>query len=134
MRYDMKKLVAVLAVLTMLAGCGSKVELIPHQEAHAYDQDTKFSIQEESDGFMLTVDCSRSSVLPKLIPFGWYITGPGKRECKTKLISIARDLSDKHGRKIKPIDEESITVALTHTGATDDANQYFHAQYKVEWE
>jgi predicted small lipoprotein YifL len=129
----MKKLVAVLAVLTMLAGCGSKVELIPHQEAHAYDKDTNFSIQEESDGFMLTVDYGKPAELRWLQP-GLGLTGPGTRECKAKLISIARELSDKAGRKIKPINEESITVSLTHTGATDDANQYFHAQVKVAWE
>ena len=129
----MKKLVAVLAVAAMLAGCAAKLEKIPKQEAHTHDKDTNFMIQEESDGFMLTVDYGKPAELRWLSP-GLGLTGPGTRECKAKLISIARDLSDKAGRKIKPINEESITVSKTRSDATDDVNQYFHAQYKVEWE
>jgi len=119
----MKKLVAVLAALAMLAGCAAKLEKIPMQEAHTYDNDTNFMIQEESDGFILTVDSSAQG--------GFYFWGIGlnagaARQCKSQIISIARELSDKTGRKIKPVNEESITIS-TDTG-------YCHAQAKVVWE
>ena len=133
----MKKLTAVLFILAMLAGCTSMPPEripIPHQEAYTYDQNTRFAIKEESDGFFLTVDYARH---PRSSDWG----GPAgllhtvnknrfiNKECKSQFTAIARDLSDKTGRKIRPINEESINVDMWEVG-------YWacQAQGKVEWE
>ena len=125
----MKKLSAVLVLVAMLAGC-SKRETIPPQEVLRYDNETKFAVEEVSDGFTLTVDYTVVQTFPMF-------SASFVRECKSKLTSIAQELSDKTGRKIKPINEESIKVSggsrtppvLTFRGTID-----CHAQYKVLWE
>ena len=116
----MKKLTTVLFVVTMLAGCAAKLEKIPLQETHSYDKDTKFAIKEEGDGFFLTMDYVRSR---RFLEFD----AAYSKACKSQLTSIARELSDKTGRKIKPVNEESIKVSMN-----DDTS--CHAQVKVEWE
>ena len=98
-------------------------------EAHSYDKDITFSIEEENDGFVLGVVCSK-----KISP---WVTEAASRECKSQLISIVQELSDKTGRKIKPVNEESIKASgssrtppvVTIRGAID-----CHAQAKVLWE
>ena len=117
----MNKFAAVLFIVVMLAGCtSSPIKKIPHQEAYTYDQYTRFAIKEESDGFFLTVDYSR--------PMRFFDRSY-KKDCISQFIAVARDLSDKSGRKIRPVNEESFNVYL---GGED----YIacHAQAKVEWE
>ena len=121
----MKKLTVVLGVVAMLAGCAVPQQ-IPLQEAYSYDKDTKFAINEESDGFVLTVDYARQQFIAMK-------TEAGVRECKSKLASIARELSDKTGRKMKPINEERITLFMSPDNRRGN-DTYCHAQYKVEWE
>ena len=57
---------------------------------------TSFAMQEESDGFMLTVDYAKE---PSFLELNSAIA----KQCKSQLTSIARELSDKTGRKIKPV-------------------------------
>ena len=120
----MKKLTVVFAVAAMLAGCAAKLEKIPMQESHTYDKDTNFAFKEESDGFLLTVD---DRLTTGIYPWGIGLNAAVTSKCKSQVISIARELSDKTGRKIKPVNEESITIST-------DAEGYCHAQAKVEWE
>ena len=122
----MKNLTAVLVVLAMLAGCASKREYIPQQEAYSYDKNTSFAMQEESDGFMLTVDYAKE---PSFLEFHSAIA----KQCKSQLTSIARELSDKTGRKIKPVNEERITISVGDDD-NDARKVHCHAQVKVEWE
>jgi len=118
----MKKITAVLFIVALLAGC-AKAPTIPLQEVHHYDKDTNFAIKEENDGFMLTVGYHLHK---GFFPWGIGLKAAVTRECKSQFISIARALSDKTGRKIKPVNEENITII--------SEDNYCHAQYKVEWE
>jgi len=128
----MKKLAVVLVVAAMLAGCATKTqEKISRQDEHSYDKNTNFAIKEESDGFMLTVDYSSDK---------FFLWGIGQettvtKECKAQLASIAKQLADKTGRKIKPVNEEQITTTMGQ-GYDSKAKPrpYCHAQYKVMWE
>ena len=124
MGYGMKILVAVLAVVAMLAGCAKEVPTIPHKEVHSYDKDTNFAIKEDRGGFMLTVDYYNDQTS---FFFDIGVSGATNSKCQSKLISIARDLSDKTGRKIKPVNPEGIKISISDSRAC-------HAQYKVEWE
>ena len=122
----MKKLTAVLFFFALLAGCAEKkVDRIPRHEENSYDQYTKFAFKEESDGFMLTVDYSNWETTSFFFDIG--VKGATISNCQSKLTSIARELSDKTGRKIKPINPERIIIS-------DSDTRYCHAQYKVEWE
>ena len=119
----MKKITVIFAVIAMLVGCTAPAKFTSQETLH-YDKDTRYVIEDVSDGFILSVNYSRYQFIPE--------SESVARACKSQLTSIAWERSDQTGRKIKPVNEQRIKISMGRNGLTGITS--CHAQVKVEWE
>lgn len=75
-----------------------------------YDRDTEYEISERSDGFSLAINYSRYQFIPE--------SSAVAQACKSALTSLAHELADRKGKKIKPIEEQRIRLSFGRNGFT----------------
>lgn len=75
-----------------------------------YDKDTEYRTDDRPGGFTLTIYYSRYQFIPESDALAV--------ACKQALTSLAHDLAEKQGRKIKPIDEQRIKISFGRNGVT----------------
>lgn len=76
------------------------------------------------NGFDLTVNYSRYQFIPE--------SSAVAVACKSALTSLAHELADKKGRKIKPLNEQRIRISMGRNGLTGITS--CSAQAVAEWE
>lgn len=89
-----------------------------------YDKDTEYSMSDRVNGFDLTVNYSRYQFIPE--------SSAVAVACKSALTSLAHELADKKGRKIKPLNEQRIRISMGRNGLTGITS--CSAQAVAEWE
>lgn len=100
------KLLTIL-ILCLLTACATPVSHtnIP---LSTYDKDTEYGVEENPNGFALTVYYSRYQFIPESDALA--------TACKSALTSIAWEISDKKGKKIEQINEQRIRISLGRNG------------------
>jgi hypothetical protein len=93
----------------LLASCATPVSHT-NVPLSTYDKDTEFAIEEREDGFGLTVYYSRYQFIPE--------SGAVAIACKSALTSIAWEVSDSRGKRIKPVNEQRIRISMGRNGLT----------------
>jgi hypothetical protein len=88
-----------------------------------YDRDTEYSITDRPDGFALAINYSRYQFIPESTAVA--------QACKSALTSLAHELADRKGKKLKPIDEQRIRLSLGRNGLTGITS--CSASAVVEW-
>jgi hypothetical protein len=119
----MRNIFWILALVVGLMGCTTPAQFT-HQGMLPYDNHTGYVVENTDDGFLLTVNYSRYQFWPE--------SSAAAVACRSRLTSIAWELADKTGKKIKPINEQRIRISMGRnewTGITS-----CQAQAKVEWE
>lgn len=89
--------------LFLLAGCATPVghTNIP---LSTYDKNTEYGIQDNADGFAITVYYSRYQMMPE--------SDAVATACKSQLTAIAYEYADNIGREIEHINEQRIRISL----------------------
>ena len=94
---------------TVLASCAT-----PIQQSSAsmtvYDRDTEYAVTDRADGFAIVINYSRYQFIPE--------SSAVAQACKSALTSLAHDLADRKGKKLKPIDEQRIRLSFGRNGLT----------------
>lgn len=103
------KLLSIAATLLIVTGCAAPVSHtnIP---LSTYDKDTEYGIEDNNNGFGITIFYSRYQFVPE--------SGAVASACKSQLTSIAWEHSDKVGKVIEPINEQRIRVSMGRNGLT----------------
>lgn len=104
----MKSIFLVVSLL-LLTACASPVSHINIPLA-TYDKDTKYGIEEWSNGFAITVYYSRYQFIPE--------SDVVATACKSALTSIAWEGAEKKGQQIEPINEQRIRISMGRNGFT----------------
>lgn len=100
---------ALTAVLA--AGCATPPD--PYHPLHVRaprDAKGEFHIEESPRGFTILVEYARHQARPD--------GGAVARACRTALVGIAREMAEVRGRVIKPIDENTVAVAIRRNETT----------------
>ena len=107
----------------MVAGCTTPVAYNtgPMQRL---DKDTEYSVEERPNGFQLAVNYSAYTFLAE--------SSAMLTTCKQAITSVAYDVAEKRGRRIKPINEQRIRTSLGYNGITGVSA--CSATAPVEWE
>ncbi len=94
-------------LLSLLTACATPVSHtnIP---LSTYDKDTEYGVEENNNGFALTVYYSRYQFIPESDALA--------TACRSALTSIAWEISDKKGKKIEPLNEQRIRISLGRNG------------------
>ncbi len=94
-------------LLAFLVGCATPVShtSIP---LSTYDKDTKYGIEDRSDGFGIAVYYSRYQFIPE--------SDAVATACKSVLTSIAWESAEKQGKKIDPLNEQRIKISMGRNG------------------
>jgi len=101
----------VIAVLiaAALAACATPIQQSSGGMA-TYDRDTEYSLTERADGFSLAINYSRYQFIPESTAVA--------QACKSTLTSLAHELADRRGKKLKPLDEQRIRLSFGRNGLT----------------
>ncbi|MHC4173936.1 MAG: hypothetical protein ACYST5_13490 [Planctomycetota bacterium] len=75
-----------------------------------YDHNTEYRIEEREGGFALTVYYRRYQFIPE--------SDSVATACKSNLTSIAYEIAEERGKKIKPINEQRIKLSMGRNGLT----------------
>ena len=116
----MVKLVLFVYVIFSLSGCATSVGNM-YSPLASYDKDTKYGIEYNEEGFSIIISYSR--VIPD---YNVVAT-----DCKSQLTAIAWEHSEKIGKEIEPINEQSIRIVMDQdflSGLTS-----CQAKAKVKW-
>ena len=91
----------------MTAGCATPVK---HTSIglSTYDKDTEYGFVDRQDGFEITVYYTRYQFIPE--------SDAVALACKSALTSLAWELADKKGKKIKPVNEQRIRISMGRNG------------------
>lgn len=91
----------------MTAGCATPVK---HTiiGLSTYDKDTEYGFVDRQDGFEITVYYTRYQFIPE--------SDAVALACKSALTSLAWELADKKGKKIKPVNEQRIRISMGRNG------------------
>lgn len=102
----MKKGLILIGAL-LLTGCATPVSHtnIP---LSTYDKDTEYGIEEQVDGFGITVYYSRYQFIPE--------SQAVETACRSMLTSIAYEHAENKGKEIDPINEQRIRVSMGRNG------------------
>ena len=112
----------VFSILFLLAACTTPVSHTASQMT-TYDKDTEYVIDERLDGFALTITYSRYQFIPE--------SGSLTSACKSVLTALAWEISEKKGRKIRPLNEQRVRLSLGRNGLTGITS--CQANAIVEW-
>ncbi len=96
-----------LVIVFSLSNCASP-EIHTDVVLANYDSDTKYGIEDRSDGFRITVYYSRYQFIPE--------SDGVATACKNQLTAIAWEYSDKQGKVIEPINEQRIRISMGRNG------------------
>jgi len=109
-------------LLVMVAGCATPVS---HTNAplSTYDKDTEYAITDSPRGYSITVYYSRYQFFPESDALA--------AACKSQLMAIAWEYSDKAGREIKPINEQRIRLSMGRNGLSGITSCQAHGV--AEW-
>jgi hypothetical protein len=104
----MKNITFIMLTL-WLSGCATPVSHtnIP---LSTYDKDTEYGIEDRENGFGITIYYSRYQFIPESDAIAL--------ACKSQLMSIAWDYSEKKGLEIEPINEQRIRISMGRNGLT----------------
>jgi len=91
----------------LIVGCSSPMRLSKVPLAK-YDKYTKYGVKERADGFEITVFYSKYQFIPE--------SSVIVSASKTTATSIAYEVAETKGRKIKPINEQRIKVSTGRNG------------------
>lgn len=105
----MPTLFATILVSVLAAGCATPATYTD-RPGTVYDKDTSYVLEDQPDGFVLTVDYARYQFIPE--------SGAVQTSCKSQLTSLAHELADKRGRKIQPVDEQRVKISMGRNGVT----------------
>lgn len=94
-------------LLLLLTGCATPVGHT-NMPLSTYDKNTEYGIQDNADGFAITVYYSRYQFLPE--------SDAVALACKSQLTAIAYEYADSVGRNIDPINEQRIRISLGRNG------------------
>jgi len=118
----MRKRFTILAALA-LAGCANAVK---HSGVNLtpYDQNTDYGIEARADGFAISIYYARYQFIPE--------SNAVAMACKQALTSIAHEQAEKQGRKIEPIDEQTIRLSMGRNGLSGitSCSAYAPAKWK----
>ena len=99
----------ILATCALVTSCAT-----PIQQGSAnmtvYDRDTEYELTERPGGFALAINYSRYQFIPE--------SSAVAQACKSALTSLAHDLAERKGRRIKPIDEQRVRLSFGRNGFT----------------
>lgn len=112
----------LLAAGLALTSCATPVGYT-NQPMMSYDKDTEYRTDDIPDGFALTIYYSRYQFIPE--------TSATATACKQALTSLAYDLAERRGRKIKPVNEQRIKMSFGRNGVTGITS--CSATAPVEW-
>ncbi|QYK07582.1 hypothetical protein [Shewanella mangrovisoli] len=97
----------VLVMVFSLSNCATP-EVHTDVALVSYDSDTKYGVEDRSDGFQITVYYSRYQFIPE--------SDAVATACKSQLTAIAWEYSDKQGKEIEPINEQRIRISMGRNG------------------
>lgn len=99
----------VLITLLAMSACATPVSHtnIP---LSTYDKNTEFAIQDNPNGFGITVYYSRYQFIPE--------SDAVATACKSQLTAIAHEHADSVGRPIKNLNEQRIRISMGRNGLT----------------
>ena len=98
-----------LLTLAYLMGCTTPAKLTS-AAMKKYDRDTKYAIEEQTDGFVITINYERYQMIPE--------TGALMTACKSSLNSLAHEHARQISRDIQPIDEQMMRISTGRIGLT----------------
>ena len=107
----------------LLIGCATPVRHINIPLA-SYDKNTKYGVEDNSDGFNITVFYSRYQFIPE--------SDAVATACKSILTSIAWEIAEKKEKKILPINEQIIRLSMGRNGLTGITS--CQASVVVQWD
>ncbi len=90
-------------ILLLLSACATPVGYT-NMPLATYDKNTEYGIQDNMDGFAITVYYSRYQFLPE--------SDSVATACKSQLTAIAYEYADNIGREIEHINEQRIRISL----------------------
>lgn len=111
-----------LSILVALTACSTPAQLTT-KEFQTYDKDTKYAVENKSNGFLLTIAYSKYQMIPESQAL--------LKNCKSAFTSIAWGIADKKERKIKMINEQRIRLTTGRNIVTGIGT--CEAQAFVEW-
>lgn len=100
---------AILVAMLALAGCSTPVQYTDKPMAQL-NKDTTYRVDDRPGGFTVTVSYSSYTFMAEPAAIA--------STCKQTLTSLAHDLAEKQGRRIKPIDEQRIKISTGYNGIT----------------
>ncbi|MCP4669169.1 MAG: hypothetical protein GY849_22770 [Deltaproteobacteria bacterium] len=116
-----KSILLIVCSLVVLGGCATAKQQSDMPLTN-YDQDTKYGIRENKSGFEIEIYYSRFQFFPE--------SDAVATACKSQLLAIAWDYSDKAGKEIKPINEQRIRISMGRNGFTGITSCRAHAVAK----
>ena len=103
------RLITILIWSLMLKGCATPVSHT-NVPLSTYDKDTEYGVEENANGFGLTVYYSRYQFIPESAALA--------TACKSALTAIAWEHAERKGKKIHPINEQRIRISMGRNGIT----------------
>jgi hypothetical protein len=113
----------VLVLFLLLSGCATPIGYtnLPMQ---TYDKDTEYRTDDTPNGFTLTIYYSRYQFIPESSALA--------TACRQSLTSIAFEVAERRGRKIKRVEEQRIKMSFGRNGLSGITS--CSATAPVEWE
>ncbi len=96
-----------LVILIVVAGCATPVNYA-NQPLSTYDKDTEYAVENQPDGFSITVYYSRYQMIPE--------SQAVLAACKSNLMALAWEIADRKSKKIQPINEQRIKISMGRNG------------------
>jgi hypothetical protein len=119
----MKKYLIYVIFLMLAVSC-TTTGILTKTPLTKYNKDIKYGIEERPNGFAITLYYSRYQFIPESSALA--------TACKSSLTSIAWDIAEMKGKKIKPINEQRIKLSMGRNGLTGITSCI--AMAIVEWE
>ncbi len=112
-----------LMAMLALAGCTTPVQYSQGPMTRL-DKDTEYRVEDQKNGFQLIVSYSAYTFLAE--------SSAMLTMCRNTITSLAHDIAEKRGRKIKPVAEQRIRTSLGYNGITGVSS--CSATAPVEWQ
>ena len=103
------KFTVTLLFCLLLVSCASPLHFT-NSPLLTYDKDTEYSVEENSEGFALTVSYARYQFIPE--------SGALAIACKSAFTSIAWEVAETKNRKIQHVNEQRIKISMGRNGLT----------------
>lgn len=96
-------------MLGFCSGCATPVQQTDSAMTQ-YDKNTKYAVDQRSDGFSVSVYYSRYQMIPE--------SSAVAAACRQQALAIAWEVSRKQGRKIQQINEQEVRISMGRNGVT----------------